>query len=203
MMGGVVRRLGTGLVGVLLATIVIFLLLRALPGDVATTRLGTDATPQALADLRREYGFDRPLIAQYFDWLVDIVRGDLGRSLLSGASVRDDVVSRLDVTLPLIVASTVLSIVVAAAIGRRTALRRGRTRGVLTMTLTQLGLAIPTFVLAIALIFVFAVRFTLLPAGGFPVAGWRSFTEALRSLILPVLALAAAQTAMLTRFARS
>ncbi|MEK0443540.1 MAG: hypothetical protein RL507_393, partial [Actinomycetota bacterium] len=119
MMGGVVRRLGTGLVGVLLATIVIFLLLRALPGDVATTRLGTDATPQALADLRREYGFDRPLIAQYFDWLVDIVRGDLGRSLLSGASVRDDVVSRLDVTLPLIVASTVLSIVVAAAIGRR------------------------------------------------------------------------------------
>ena len=203
MMGGVVRRLGTGLVGVLLATIVIFLLLRALPGDVATTRLGTDATPQALADLRREYGFDRPLIAQYFDWLVDIVRGDLGRSLLSEASVRDDVMSRLDVTLPLIVASTVLSIVVAAAIGRRTALRRGRTRGVLIMTLTQLGLAIPTFVLAIALIFVFAVRFTLLPAGGFPVAGWRSFTEALRSLILPILALAAAQTAMLTRFARS
>jgi peptide/nickel transport system permease protein len=188
---------------VLFATIVIFLLLRALPGDVATTRLGTDATPQALADLRREYGFDRPLIAQYFDWLVDIVRGDLGRSLLSGAPVRDDVVSRLDVTLPLIVLSTILSIVAAAAIGRRTALRRGRTRGVLMMTLTQLGLAIPAFILAIALIFTFAVRFTLLPAGGFPVAGWRSFTEALRSLILPVLALAAAQTAMLTRFARS
>ncbi|MEY3575886.1 MAG: ABC-type dipeptide/oligopeptide/nickel transport system, permease component [Actinomycetota bacterium] len=203
MLSGVVRRLGTALAAVLFSTIVIFVLLRALPGDVATTRLGTDATPQALADLRREYGFDRPLIAQYFDWLIDIVRGDLGRSLLSGASVKDDVVSRLDVTLPLITASTVVSMMIAAAIGRRTALRRGHGSGVLTMSLIQLGLAIPPFVLAIGLIFLFAVQFKVLPAGGFPVSGWGSFTEALRSLILPTVALAAAQTAMLTRFARS
>ncbi|MEN9286645.1 MAG: hypothetical protein RIS39_637, partial [Actinomycetota bacterium] len=133
-MSGVLRRLATGVAGILFSTIAIFLLLRALPGDVATARLGTDATPEALAELRREYGFDRPLVVQYFDWLADAARGDLGRSLLSGTSVTDDVLDRLDVTLPLIAASTALSIVVASAVGRRTALQRRHRRTVATMT---------------------------------------------------------------------
>ena len=202
-MSGVVRRLVTGVAGVLLSTVAIFLLLRALPGDVATARLGTDATPEALAELRREYGFDRPLVMQYLDWLSDAARGDLGRSLLSGSSVTDDVVARLDVTLPLIGISTLLSIVIASVVGRRVALQRQRKRSVMTMAVIQLGLALPTFIIAIVLIMVFAVRFDVFPAGGFPTAGWSSIGESLRSLTLPTLALAAAQTAMLTRFARS
>ena len=202
-MSGVVRRLANGVLGILLSTVAIFLLLRALPGDVATARLGTDATPEALADLRREYGFDRSLFTQYMDWLGDAVRGDLGRSLLSGSSVTDDVVARLDVTLPLIATSTALSIVVASAVGRRTALQRERGRVIASMAVSQLGLAIPTFVVAIALIMLFAVRFNVLPAGGFPVDGWSAFGDSLRSLVLPTVALSASQTAMLARFARS
>jgi peptide/nickel transport system permease protein len=202
-MSGVLRRLATGVAGILFSTIAIFLLLRALPGDVATARLGTDATPEALAELRREYGFDRPLVVQYFDWLADAARGDLGRSLLSGTSVTDDVLDRLDVTLPLIATSTTLSILVASAVGRRTALQRRHRRTVATMTLTQLGLAIPTFVVAIVLIMLFAVRLNVLPAGGFPVDGWSAIGASLRSLVLPTAALAASQTAMLARFARS
>lgn len=202
-MSGVVRRLANGALGILLSTVAIFLLLRALPGDVATARLGTDATPEALADLRREYGFDRSLFVQYIDWLGNAARGDLGRSLLSGTSVTDDVVARLDVTLPLIAMSTALSIIVASAVGRHSALQRRRGRAIATMAVSQLGLAIPTFVVAIVLIMLFAVRFNVLPAGGFPVDGWSAFGESLKSLVLPTVALSASQTAMLARFARS
>lgn len=202
-MGGVRRRLVVALLGVVASSAFVFAVLRALPGDVATARLGVDATPEALDELRREYGLERPLAVQYVDWISDFLRGDLGTSMVDGSDVGDAIVSRLDVTLPLVLASSVISVVAGVRIGRRAALRRRSITGLLAGLLSQLGLAIPTFVLGIGFVALFAVRWRLLPAGGFPVDGWRNTSEAARSMVLPVLTLSLTQVAMLVRFARS
>jgi len=198
-----VRRLVIAAGGIIASTGVVFAVLRVLPGDIATARLGIDATPAALAALRDQYGLNRPLVVQYFNWLGDAFRGDLGTSLVTGDSVRGDIVARLDVTVPLVVLSSLASILLATTIGRRAALRTKRLSGLVATSISQLGLAIPTFVVGVALVSIFAVRWQLLPAGGFPSDGWRSPIEASRSLILPFVSLAIAQTGMLVRFARS
>jgi len=202
-MSGVVRRLVVTCVGVVASTIFVFAVLRVLPGDVATARLGVEATPEALAALRSEYGFDRSFVSQYLDWLADAARGDLGTSLVTGDAVRDDVFARLDVTVPLIVLSSAVSILLAMMLGGRSALRRRRFSSLVATSLSQLGLAVPTFVVGVGLISIFAVRWRLLPAGGFPTDGWRSPVDAARSMVLPLVSLALAQTGMLVRFARS
>lgn len=202
-MSGVLRRLVVALLGVIASSVFVFAVLRVLPGDIATARLGVDATPEALAELRRTYGFERPLVRQYTEWMVSSLRGDLGTSLVDGASVGGAIVARLDVTVPLVLASSVVSVFAAVRLGRRAALRRKSLSGVVAGSLSQLGLAIPTFVLGIGLVSVFAVRLRLVPAGGFPNDGWHNPIQALRSMLLPVATLSLTQVAMLVRFARS
>ncbi len=202
-MNGVVRRLALTVVGVAISTVMVFVLLRVLPGDIATSRLGVSATPAALEQLRSEYGFSRPLVVQYFDWILDALRGDLGRSLVSGDDIGGEIASRLRVTIPLIIFSSTIAVFTAVVIGRRAALRRKRATGLVAVSLAQVGLAIPTFVIGIVLILVFAVQLRVLPAGGFPTDGWDTPIDAGRSLVLPVITLALAQMAILVRFARS
>ncbi len=202
-MNGVVRRLALTVVGVAISTVMVFVLLRVLPGDIATSRLGVSATPTALEQLRSEYGFSRPLVVQYFDWILDALRGDLGRSLVSGDDIGGEIIHRLRVTIPLIIFSSTIALLTAVIIGRRAALRRKRATGLVAVSLAQVGLAIPTFVIGIVLILVFAVQLRVLPAGGFPTDGWDTPIDAGRSLVLPVITLALAQMAILVRFARS
>lgn len=202
-MSHALRRLVATTLGIWLSSILVFLLLRILPGDIATTRLGVNATPEALANLRAEYGFDRSLWSQYLQWVSGALRGDLGRSLVSGEGVLGDITSRIDVTLPLIAFSSILAVILAMFVGPRAALRRRSVSGVTTVLLAQIGIAVPTFVVGVIFITVFAVQLGLLPAGGFPIDGWRNPTAATKSLILPVLTLALTQTAILVRFARS
>jgi peptide/nickel transport system permease protein len=202
-MSGVLRRLAVSGAGILGSTFIVFALLRVLPGDLATAKLGTDATPEALQRLRSEYGLDKPLFTQYVQWLGNAMRGDFGASLMSGSDVGSDIVSRLDVTLPLIVASSLLAVMAALWLGQRSALQRSNWKSVVLTLASQIGLAIPIVVLGIVAVVIFAVWLRILPAGGFPVDGWRATGSAIRSLVLPVAVLSLSQAAMLTRFARS
>ncbi len=202
-MSGVARRLLVAIGGVIASSVLVFVMLRVLPGDIATTRLGVEATPDALAELRGEYGFDRPLVVQYVDWIRNAASGDLGNSLVTGDAIRSDIVARLDVTLPLVFLSSFIAVALAMWVGRRAAVRRKRLIGAVATTIAQVGIAVPTFVIGVVLITVFAVQLRVLPAGGFPTNGWREPLQALRSIFLPVAALAATQAAVLVRFARS
>ena len=202
-MSGVARRLLVAIGGVIASSVLVFVMLRVLPGDIATTRLGVEATPDALAELRGEYGFDRPLVVQYVDWMRDAASGDLGNSLVTGDAIRSDIVARLDVTLPLVFLSSFIAVALAMWVGRRAAVRRKRLIGAVATTIAQVGIAVPTFVIGVVLITVFAVQLRMLPAGGFPTNGWREPLQALRSIVLPVAALAVTQAAVLVRFARS
>lgn len=202
-MSGVARRLGIAIGGIFASSVLVFVTLRVLPGDIATTRLGIDATPEALAELRNEYGFDRPLVVQYFDWIRSAALGDLGNSLVTGDAIRGDIVARLDVTLPLLFLSSFVAVAAAMWVGQRAAIRRRRMVGVVATSIAQIGIAVPTFVIGVALITLFAVQLRVTPAGGFPSNGWREPLAALRSMVLPIATLAATQTAVLVRFARS
>ena len=202
-MSGVARRLLVAIGGVVSSSVLVFVMLRVLPGDIATTRLGVEATPDALAELRGEYGLDRPLVVQYVDWIRNAASGDLGNSLVTGDAIRSDIVARLDVTLPLVFLSSFIAVALAMWVGRRAAVRRKRLIGAVATTIAQVGIAVPTFVIGVVLITVFAVQLRVLPAGGFPTNGWREPLQALRSIVLPVAALAVTQAAVLVRFARS
>jgi peptide/nickel transport system permease protein len=199
----VLRRFGLLLVAIGVTSVVIFVLLRLLPGDLAKVIGGTEATPQQVATIREQLGLDRPLVRQYLDWVGGILHGDFGASPLSGETVTGDLGDTLSITLPLVFASTVLSIVVAVPLGIVAGARHRKADGVALSAVSQLGIAIPSFWAGLILIVVFAVKWGVLPAGSFPRDGWDDSGQAMKSLVLPTVTLALAQGAVLLRFVRS
>lgn len=196
------RRLLALALTLLAASLVVFIVLEVLPGDPAAVILGTGARPDTLAALRAELGLDRPLAERYLAWLLGLLQGDLGRSYTYAVPVRELIAERMVVSLPL----AGLAILLAAALGIPTgvvaAARRGRPADLAIMGATQLGVAVPNFWLAILLILLFAIELRWLPAGGF--AGWgEGWWPGLRSLLLPAVALALPQAAILARVTRS
>ena len=180
-----------------------FFLLRTLPGDLASLKLGVDANPEALAQVRQEFGLDKSLGGQYLEWISDAARGDLGVSMLTGADISQEILNKATVTLPLIGLASVLAILFAVPLGMYSALNFRNRRGIGVSAASQLGIAIPTFWVGVILITIFAVKFQILPSGGFPDEGWGSWANCLESLILPSTTLALGQGAILMRFARS
>ena len=199
----VLRRLGLLVVALFLSSIVIFVLLRLLPGDIARVLGGTEASPERIEALRAELGLNRSFFEQYTDWISGILHGDFGRSLLNNKSVLDELTSKLTVTAPLVLFSSVLAAVVAIPLGFVAASRHRRADGVALNVASQLGIAVPSFFVGLMLVVVVSVKWDLLPAQGFPTDGWDDPAEALRSLALPVITLAISQGAVLFRFVRS
>jgi peptide/nickel transport system permease protein len=196
-------RRALGLLGALLAaSAVIFVAVEVLPGDPARALLGVNAEPAAVEALQRQLGLDQPALVRYVHWLSGLVRGDLGTSWSYRVPVVALLAPRLAVTLPLALLAMVLTLVVSVVLGAWAALRRGSAVDIAIAVGTQIGLAIPNFWLGLLLILLFSVRLNWLPAGGFP--GWDAGVwVAARSLLLPGLALAAVQIAILTRFTRA
>ena len=180
-----------------------FFLLRTLPGDLASLKLGVDANPEALMQVRQEFGLDQSLVAQYIEWVANAAQGDLGVSMLTGADISQEILNKATVTLPLIGLASVLAILFAVPLGMYSALNFRNRRGIGVSAASQLGIAIPTFWVGVILITIFAVKFQILPSGGFPDEGWSSWANCLESLILPSTTLALGQGAILMRFARS
>jgi len=197
------RRLGLLVVAFFVTSVVVFLLLRLLPGDLAVVVGGTDAPPERIEALRESLGLNRPLVDQYVDWIGGILSGDFGTSALNGASVTDELAQKLEVSAPLVLASTVLSILVAVPLGIVAAARHRKADGLALSVTSQLGIALPTFWVGLMLIIVFAVHWEIFPAQGFPPDGWSDPGRAIESLVLPTITLALAQGAVLMRFVRS
>lgn len=172
------------------ASVVIFLLLRAIPGDPARIALGLNASDEAVAELSHSLGTDRPLAAQYVGWIAAMLRGDFGVSLASGADLGPVIWQRAGVSLVLAVAAMVLSLAIALPVG----IWLARRNSAVLSGLTQLGMAVPSFVVGIVAVAVFSVRLGWLPANG-----WGTAAHA----VLPVLSLTAVQTAILARYIRT
>ena len=196
-----VKRLLVGLVTLLAASIVVFSVLEIVPGDPAQLMLGMNATPEAVAALREQLGLDLPVIWRYLSWLGGFFVLDFGRSYTYSVPVSELIAERIVVSLPLAIISLILSTAIAVPVGLFAAARRGKAADAVSMGLSQFGVAVPNFWFALILIYVFAVWLRLVPAGGFP--GWSAgLWPALKALILPAIALALPQAAILARVTR-
>ena len=187
---------------VLAASVVIFGLLSVLPGDPAEVALGLGASPDELAAQRAEMGLDRPLAAQYLQWLGGLVQGDFGTSAVTGTPVGAELGSRLATTAVLIGSGMAVAVVVAVPLGVLAAIHQRRPLGALLSGSSQVGIAIPGFLAGLLLITVFAVQLRWFPAGGWYRTG-DGFGTLLGHLVLPALALGSVQGAVLARYVRS
>jgi peptide/nickel transport system permease protein len=196
------RRLLTLLATLAGASLVIFVVLVALPGNAADMLMGTDASPDAIKAMTVKLGLDQPLLYQYGHWLHGLVTGDLGNSTSYGIPVAGLIMERLALTIPLAVISMLITVMLALAAGVYTAANHNKLGDIGVMTLTQFGIAVPNFWFAILLILLFAVKLQWLSAGGF--AGWDDgILSGIRSLLLPAISLAVVQAAILARVTRS
>ncbi len=197
------RRFLILLLSLLIAAVVLFVLLRLLPGDPANALLGVGATPEQIAAARAQVGSDLPLSEQFVRFAGSLVRFDLGTSFVSHASVREEIGHRMSVTAPLTLAGFALAILIALPLGIVAAVRGNRWYGAAISIVSQLGIAIPVFWLGILLVAFFAIRWRLFPSGGFPLHGWERPGEALLALALPVLTVALVIAASLIRYVRA
>ena len=198
----ILRRAVAFVATLFVVSLLVFTVVRILPGDPALLIMGTEASPEAAAALRRAMGLDRPILVQYVEWLGGALVGDLGRSIQYDVGVARLVVSRLAVTLPLTVLAALFMLLTAVPLGVYAATQQGRVGDYLAMLVSQLGIAIPSFWAGLLLILLFAVRLGWVQAGGFD--GWAGGLWAgLRALLLPAFALGVVQAAVLTRTTRA
>ncbi len=202
MMALLARRMATLFLTLLAVSALVFFVMDVLPGDPAAILLGTSASPDTLAALRHELGLNQPLVLRYFSWIANALHGDFGTSYVYGVPVSQLLVERLAVTLPLTVIALMLSLAVSVPLGALSAARHNSVLDHIVGVISQLFIAVPGFWVALLLILFFSVGLGLMPAGGFP--GWESgFWTALKSLVLPAVALALPQAGVLTRVTRS
>ncbi|RWR31632.1 ABC transporter permease [Sinirhodobacter populi] len=185
----------------LAASLVVFLAIEVVPGDPASYMLGMNAAPDTVAALRDQLGLDEPLVWRYLHWVFGMMRGDFGVSYTYKVPVAGLIADRLALSLPLAGLALALSAALALPLGLIAAARRGKAADAAVMGVAQIGIALPNFWFAMLLVLLFALRWQMLPAGGFP--GWSDPVAALRSLILPAVALALPQAAILARVLRS
>jgi peptide/nickel transport system permease protein len=186
----------------LFVSALVFLVVRILPGDPAALIMGTEGSPEATARLREALGLNRPLAVQYVEWLAGAVCGDLGRSIQYDLPVGQLILARLPVTLPLAVLAATFMLVVAVPLGVYAATHHRRPGDYVAMIVSQLGISIPQFWSGLLLILFFSVTLGWVRSGGFD--GWSAGVwPALRSLLLPAVALGFFQAAVLVRATRS
>ena len=202
------RRAATFSATLLVASLVVFAVLEILPGSPAQVMLGDTATPESIAALEAKLGLDRPAWVRYASWAGGLLRGESGMSYAYDTPTFELIAERLQVSLPLALLAMALTVVVALVLGIYAASRHNRVGDVGVMALSQLGVAVPSFWLAILLILLFAVQLQWVSAGGFP--GWSGGDDeggglwaGLKALLLPALSLAAVQAAILARVTRS
>lgn len=197
-----IKRLSTFVATLLAASVLIFMVQGVLPGNAAQVMLGESATPESVAALSAKLGLDQTAPVRYGRWVEGLLTGDLGTSVSYDVPVADLIAERLAVTAPLALMAMLLTTVIALALGIYAASHHNQAGDVGVMAASQLGIAIPNFWFAILLILVFAVKLQWFSAGGF--SGWADDPwQAFKALVLPAVALAVVQAAILARITRS
>lgn len=189
-----VQRLLGASIALLAATLITFVVLDAAPGDAAASLVGESASVAQLQILRTQLGLDQPVFARYATFLVNLTRGDLGRSLVSNQPVMGLLIERMPYTVLLALTACALALSLGLLIGIAAALRAGTTADTLLMGGVAIGLAVPTFWSALVLMLLFSVRLRLLPVVG---------ADGIQHLILPSVTLALPMASAIARLMRS
>ncbi|WP_067572475.1 ABC transporter permease [Nocardia acidivorans] len=201
MIAYLLRRVPSAVAVLFGASVLIFLLLRLVPGDPAQTLAGPDATPETIASIRHQLGLDRSIPAQYLSWLHGVFTGDLGRSYIIGGQISDLVGRGLTNTLVLTAFSLFLAITVSLAVSISAVLWDRRWLNALVAAVNTVAVAVPVFVTGVLLVLVFAIAIPILPAGGIPPDGFIAEPDiAVQYLLLPSICLSLPVMAALSRF---
>ncbi|MFZ8878375.1 MAG: ABC transporter permease [Paracoccaceae bacterium] len=197
-----IKRLGSLIVSLFVASLVIFACIEIVPGDPASFMLGVNAQPDTVNALREELGLNTSHTQRYVSWISGLLKGDLGTSYTYRSPVSDIVSDRLQVSVPLALYALTLTILIAFPVGVLAAAWRGSAVDLFVMGATQLGIAVPNFWFAILMVIVFAINLGWFSAGGFP--GWDAgILAVIKALTLPAVALALPQASILARVMRS
>jgi peptide/nickel transport system permease protein len=198
-----IRRLLQAVALVFVVATLVALFIHAIPGDPAYVILGeNNVTPERVAAVRKSLGLDQPVPLQYAGWLGGVLRGDFGESLISGRSIGGDLLLRLPRTLELVLVSTLLSVLVGIPLGVVAATNRNALPDLVVSTLTLIGVSAPVFVVGTLLVLVVGVQWGILPAAGYVPFGEDPIGH-IQHLILPSVALATLETAIVLRMTRS
>jgi peptide/nickel transport system permease protein len=190
----IIRRL-LQMIPVLLGVIlVVFLIMQLVPGDPAVLLAGEGASTETVERIRHQLGLDQPLFIQYFQYVIDVVRGDFGVSLRSNLPVFSEIMTRLPTTIELAVASIFITIVFGMLAGIISATKQYKASDITIMIIALLGVSLPSFCLGLSLIYFFSVKMHL-----FPVAGWGTW----KHVVLPAITLGASGAAIVARMTRS
>jgi peptide/nickel transport system permease protein len=202
----ILLRLLHGVIVIIIVSILVFLIMRLLPGDPVLLYIDraaiTNVEPATLAQLRAEFGLDKPLYAQYLHWVNNILHGDLGRSIFTKLAVSSIAKQRFPVTAYLGILSLLLSSIVAISAGIICALKRGGWLDTLVSSLTNIGVSAPIFWLGILLIYLFGVHLKWLPIYGYT-SPFTDFWLSTRQIIMPVICLSVVSISFVTRQTRS
>lgn len=193
----------TLLAGLFLASLIIFISLRLLPGDVAQVIGGTSASPAQVEAIRERLGLNVPLPMQYLDWLGGVFTGQLGSSVVSGTPIAAEIVEKAQVTVPLTLYSLAIALIVALPLGVFAAYRRSALPSRVLSVLGVIAAAVPAVWAGLLGIVLFSTWLGWLPSQGFPRDGWADPLAAMRSLTLPALTIGLIEGAVLFRFVKS
>lgn len=196
------ERVALGLLTLLAVSALLHIGTEMLPGDVASALLGQQATPEALAVIRKSLGLDRPAALRFLEWLVGILHGDLGVSLASGRPIAADILPRLGNTFFLAGYAAAIAVPVSVGLGLLAAIREGGLADRLVTTLTLVTISVPEFFVGYVLIVVFAVQLDWLPSLATIHAGM-TLLERLRATSLPAMTLVLVVTAHMMRMTRA
>lgn len=185
-----------------IVAVVVFTMIRLVPGDPAAVMVGDLDDPTVIEDVRRNLGLDEPMVVQFGIWLDNVAHGDLGKSIMTGEPVLQALVSRFAVTAQIVLLSVVAAILIAIPAGLLAAARQNSRGDVATMFFVVLAVSIPSFWVGILLILLFGVKLGWLPTIGY-VPVMESLAQGLTYLALPVIALLLGEMAALTRMMRS
>lgn len=186
----------------LIVTMVVFSLVLLIPGDPTYSILGQEATHEQREQLRKELGLDQPVYVQYGNWLVSTVQGDLGRSLLTKEKVSDIVLRNTGATMQLVFFSIIFTVIFGVFLGVSAVLGSGTKWETFVRMISNFGVAVPSYVIAVVLVLIFSVQLKILPATGFVNVTEDPFGF-VKGAILPAIALGAAGAAIISRQIRS
>ena len=196
-------RLLQGIVVLLLVSLVAFLLLDLGPGDSVSGRIGGEIVDQAYIDqLNEEYGLDKPILVRYWKWLEHTMTGDLGNSTRTRQGINGELKGRVPATLHILVGAVIIGLLIGVPVGVLTAYRSNTWADNLLTIWATAGISVPSFLLAVLAIFLFAVKLDWLPATGY-VAIWTSPTDSVKGLVLPCAILGWEIGGILARHTRS
>ncbi|MCM3702915.1 ABC transporter permease [Paenibacillus macerans] len=202
MLGYFIKRLASLVPVLFVVTLAIFLIIHVMPGDPAATMLGMEATEADITSLNEQLGFDRPLYEQYAGWIANVAKGDLGQSIFMHQPVAEAIFEHIPPTLSLAVLAEAIALMLAIPFGIIAAYKRGSLADISLMSVSLLGMAIPSFMLGLFLMLLIGVKLQWLPVAGYEPLDSGLWNH-LKYLILPGISLGTIQAALITRMTRA